>query len=95
MLEVIPKSRSAERPRLQVVESTRKNRANQSTAMNQYIKQSIHRVVFESELDVPTLRHVARMFAMPEAKILDVLRETVRELKCRPLPPSGGARRAA
>jgi hypothetical protein len=83
-------------PRFEVI--TGKRKITSATSMNQHVKRSVHRLVFNSELDIRSLRQVARLVGITgprsEAKVLDVIRETVREA-LRPQPPSGGLRRVA
>lgn len=91
------------RARLQLVAQPSKkvSRVSSATCLNQYVKQAIHRYVFDSEMQPNTLLEVAWTFGItgpkPERKVLDILRETVREERRRPTPPSGGGalRRAA
>lgn len=84
------------RPKLQLIEPTQKKvaRVSSATCVNQHIKRAIHRVVFDSDLQPNTLLEVAWMFGItgpkPERKVLDILRETVREEMRRPIPPNGG-----
>lgn len=77
-------------------------RANSIVGVNQHVKKSVYRLVFESQLEITSLRQVARLTGLTgprsEAKVLDAIRETVREA-IKPTPPSPGAamwgRRAA
>jgi hypothetical protein len=93
-MEVISKRRAKETPRLQLIEGGRKTtRPTSATAMNQHIRRSIFNVVFESELEIKRLQQVAMMFRLPEAKVLDALRETMRERLF--TPPPASVRRAA
>jgi hypothetical protein len=65
--------------------------ASASCGVNQYKKQAIYRVVFESELEITSLRQVASIFEVPERKILAALREEQRaRLLSTPPPPGRG-----
>lgn len=80
---------AANRPALQVIDGKRKI-VGSSVCINQYVKRCIHRLVFQSDLEISSLRQVAKLAGVTgprsEAKILDVLRETVREAMHRPDP---------
>jgi hypothetical protein len=79
-----------ERSPLQVVQGKRKTATSSAVCINQHVKKCIHRLVFHSDLEISSLRQVARLAGVTgprsEAKVLDVIRETVREAM-RPLPP--------
>lgn len=78
----------------QVIEGKRKIATSSAVCINQHVKACVHRLVFNSELEISSLRQVARLVGITgpksEAKVLDLIRETVREAT-RPLPPSGPA----
>jgi hypothetical protein len=82
-------------PRLQVVAVKPKTVTSTTVGLNQHVKKSVHRLVFQSELDIRSLRQVARLVGITgprsEAKVLDVIRETVREATRQTPPPSGPA----
>lgn len=71
------------RPSLHVVASqAKKVRRDTTIGMNQHVKASIHRLVFNSELQITSLKQVARLVGITgprsEAKVLDAIRETAR-----------------
>lgn len=63
--------------------------ASASCGVNQYKKQAIYRVVFESELEITSLRQVASIFEVPERKVLAALREEQRARLLNTPPPPG------
>jgi hypothetical protein len=81
--------------KLQVVERTTKKVVRDSTiGMNQHVRASVCRLVFQSDLRISSLRQVAKLVGITgprsEAKVLDVIRESVR-----PTAPAATWRRAA
>jgi hypothetical protein len=90
--EVISRRRERKDSPLQVIEGGRKRvRVDRTTGMNHHTRKSIFDVVFKGELEIKTLRSVARLFRMDEPIILDALRIEVRNRGLVPPTP----RRAA
>jgi hypothetical protein len=95
-LAIVARGKEIPRPQVVGVPKQKRRPVSSSTCLNQHIKRSIYRVVFESDLEVETLLQVAWMFGItgphPERKVLDILREGVREAKRQSNPPpTGGA----
>ncbi len=95
MVEVISQRRKKETARLQVIDGGKKKTryGNGAMGMNQHIRNSIFRVVCDSELEIRDMQQVATMFDIPQWKIIDCLHHVVRDLK-NP-PPSGPAQKTA
>lgn len=96
MIEVIPKRRAIERARLQVIEGGKKKAATgPATAMNQHIKACVIRLAAHSDLNLTTLRQIARIAGTTEPQAFDILISYIRDLEFRTLPPAGARRAAA
>jgi hypothetical protein len=110
MQNVIPKRRPNEasvsdsRPlqaqHLQVIQGGRnRSRLNSATAMNPGIRDSVIRLVFDSPLQIGSVRKAARLAGTSEGKALDAIRNYVYDLRIdaepQPPKPPGNLRRAA
>lgn len=98
MEEFKASTKRGEDPLPQLVVTKRKKGPDSATCLNHYTRASVLRLAFDSCLEINSLRGVARLAGTTEPKALDVIRNYVRDLRAmqnRPLPPSGGARRAA
>lgn len=93
MNEPISKRRQDTTARPQLVNPTSNSgRATSVVGLNQHVKKSVYRLVFKSELRISSLRQVAKLVGLSgprsEAKVLDALREMVREAMRPPTPPA-------
>jgi hypothetical protein len=93
-------SRARSTRRMQVIEGGRnRSRLNSATAMNPGIRDSVIRLVFDSPLQIGSVRKAARLAGTSEGKALDAIRDYVYDLRIdaspEPPTPARPMRRAA